>query len=263
MFRVMSYNTLFGGFDGADGRRFELQADLVAAADPDILLVQEWKAFLADGQARRFAAESRLHRRALVAEAPATAQNTAILVKPEVEILRFEADAVHFHHVAAIAQLRPAGHPRAVTVASVHLCPNSPDVRLREASYLAALADEREHVLIGGDFNSVSPHDPEPALGDLPARFRFRYADAAGQADHRTLAALEQAGFVDIGHALETVPTPTVPGAAFAGSEFVPFRCDYLIATPGLAAVAHDYRVVRSAEAGKASDHYPIVCAFG
>ena len=120
-------------------------------------------------------------------------------MKPDVEVLRFEADAAHFHHVAAIAQLRPAGHTQPITVASVHLCPNGPDVRLREATYLAALADEKGHVLIGGDFNFVSPHDPEPALADLPARFRFRYADATGKADHRTLHALERAGLVDLG----------------------------------------------------------------
>lgn len=263
MFRVMSYNTLFGGFDGADARRFDLQADLIAAADPDILLVQEWKTFLADGQARQFAAERRLDRRALVAEAPATGQNTAILVKPTVEVLRFEADNTHFHHVAAIARLRPAGHAQPVTVASVHLCPNGQEVRLRETTYLAALADENGHVLIGGDFNSVSPHDPEPALGDLPARFRFRYADAAGKADHRTLQALERAGFVDLGHRLEAAPTPTVPGASFTGTEFVPFRCDYLMASPTLAASASNYGVVRTETAGAASDHYPITCEFG
>lgn len=262
MLQVMTYNTLFGGFDGEDNRRFDLQAHIILEADPDILLVQEWKGFLADGQRRRFSAERRLGRRALVAQAPNTGQNTAILVKPEVEIIRFEEDSAHFHHAAAIAQLRVPGHSEPITVASVHLCPNSPEVRLREAAYLAALADERAHVLIGGDFNSVSPHDPEPPLAELPPRFRFRYADETGRADHRTLAALERAGFVDVGHVLDSEATRTVPGASFSGTEFVPFRCDYLLATPLLAAKASGYRVIDDAQAGAASDHYPLVCAF-
>ena len=64
-------------------------------------------------------------------------------------------------------------------------------------------------------------------------------------------------------HSLEPTPTPTVPGASFTPTEFVPFRCDYLMASSPLAAIASNYGVVRTAASGAASDHYPIACEFG
>ncbi|HQS44916.1 MAG: endonuclease/exonuclease/phosphatase [Rhizobiales bacterium 24-66-13] len=260
MIRIMTYNTLFGGFDGNDGRRFDLQVELIRAANPDILLVQEWKGFLADGACRLFEAERRLERRALLAPAPVTGQNTAVLVKQGIEVIRFETDTDHFHHAAAIAELRVPGFDRPLTAISVHLCPNGPHVRLREASYLINHAIDDAYVIVGGDFNNVSPHSAEPALGELPARFRARYADETGKADRRTLAALEAAGFIDIAFRLGVHETPTVPGAAFKGSEFVPFRCDYLMSTAALAERVRHYEVVDDPRADEASDHYPILC---
>lgn len=259
---IMTYNTLFGGFDGNDGRRFDLQVDIIRAADPDILLVQEWKGFFDDGSRRLFEAERRLDRRALVARAPVTGQNTAILLKPGIEPIRFETDADHFHHAAAIADLRVPGLDKPLTAISVHLCPNGPHVRLREASYLINHAVDDTYVIVGGDFNSISPHDTEPALDQLPSRFRARYTDADGKADHHTLATLEAAGFIDIGFKLGGHETATVPGAAFQGSEFVPFRCDYLLATAAMANRVLSYEVLRDDRTGEASDHYPILCNF-
>lgn len=260
MLRVMTYNTLFGGFDGEDGHRFELQVEIIREADPDVLFVQEWRGFLANGGRLLYEAERRLGRRALVAAAPVTGQNTAVLLKPGIEVIRFEANADHFHHAAAIAELRVPQLDKPLTAISVHLCPMGPSVRLCEASYLANFAVDDSYTIIGGDLNSVSPHDPEPQLADLPARFRFRYADPDGKADRGTLAALERAGFTDIGFGLDGNAVPTVPGAAFKGSEFVPFRCDYLLASKALADRVRDYRVLTGGGAGEASDHYPILC---
>jgi endonuclease/exonuclease/phosphatase family metal-dependent hydrolase len=263
MLKVMTYNTLFGGFDGENGARFDLQVGIIRDADPDILLVQEWKGFLANGSGRLFEAERRLERRAFVAPAPVTGQNTAILIKPGIEPLTFEVDNAHFHHAAAIAQLRVPGFDRPITVASVHLCPNAAQVRLREASYLFGHAIDEGYAIVGGDFNSVSPRDPEPALDRLPARFRARYVGEDGKADRRALKSLEAAGFVDLGFKLGGHGAPTVPGAAFQGSEFVPFRCDYLMASQGMAQRAVGYEVITTDEAGRASDHYPILAIFG
>lgn len=47
--KVMSYNTLFGGFDGTDDHRFLAQKEVVEDVNPDVLLVQEAKQFEADG----------------------------------------------------------------------------------------------------------------------------------------------------------------------------------------------------------------------
>lgn len=113
--RIMSYNTLFGGFDGMEDQRYQAQIGIILDADPDILLTQELKGFLDEGGKRLFEMERRLERRALIAPAPVTGQNTAIFVKPGIEILAFEADSVHFHHAAAIARLRVPGFDQTLT----------------------------------------------------------------------------------------------------------------------------------------------------
>lgn len=261
--RIMSYNTLFGGFDGADDRRHQLQIGIVRSADPDILLVQELKGFLDDSGKRLFEIERRFERRALVAPAPNTGQNTAIFVKSGIEIVAFDADSAHFHHATAIARLRVPGLDRTLTAISVHLCPNGTPVRLREVSYLYNFAAEAELTVIGGDFNSLAPGDPEPVdLDSLPAHFRARYVDLNGRMDRQPIASLLQAGFIDVAAQLGGTPIPTVPGAGFAGTEFVPFRSDYLLASRALADAVTGYAVVTGEDADHASDHYPIRADF-
>lgn len=262
--RVMSYNTLFGGFDGSDDRRRNDQLTLIHDTDPDVLLIQEAKGYTASGSALLYATEQALGRRGFVAEAPITGQHTAIFLKPELQPLSFEADTAHFHHAAAMLRFRVPGYAQPWTALSVHLCPNGTEVRLREASYLAQHAVDDALVLIGGDFNSVSPADAEPdGLDGLPARFRTRYAGPDGRADRRTLALLLQAGFTDVAVRLDGHGAPTVPGAGFEHTEFVPFRSDYLLASAALAQRARTYSVIRSPITDAASDHYPIVAEFG
>lgn len=261
--RVMSYNVLAGGLDDTDVRRYHAQMELIRIVDPDILLMQEARGFLNAGGARWFETEHRLGRRGLVARAPTTGQHTAIFLKPGIEPLSFEADAEHFHHAAAIARLRMPGYEKPVTAINVHLCPYSTAVRLREASYLFNYAADDEYVVLGGDCNSVSPADAEPeGLAHLPARFRARYVDANGHADRRTLASLLQAGFVDVAVHLQQASTATVPTTALPASEFVSFRCDYLLATSSLIRHATRYEVLRNPTTDWTSDHYPILADF-
>lgn len=259
----MSYNTLFGGLDGADDGRYQLQIGIIREQRPDVLLLQEAKGFSADGSRRLFETERYLGMRGFVADAPTTGQNTAIFIRPELQALHFDADFQHFHHAAALLKLAVPGNDRVLTVASVHLCPNSPHVRAREASYLYNLADPDGLSLIGGDFNSVSPDDPEPdGLSELPAHYCVRYTGEDGTADRSTISALLRAGFIDVGHELEPAPTPTVPGRGFEHTEFIPFRSDYFLASAALARGAIAYSVILNNQTDIASDHYPICADF-
>ena len=134
---------------------------------------------------------------------------------------------------------------------------------MREASYLYNFAAESGLTVIGGDFNSLAPGDPEPdELDTLPAHFRARYVDLDGKMDRRPIASLLQAGLVDIAAQSGETLQPTVPGAGFAGTEFVPFRSDYLLASRALADAATSYSVVTGEAADYASDHYPIHADF-
>ncbi|MEH2469819.1 endonuclease/exonuclease/phosphatase family metal-dependent hydrolase [Nitrobacteraceae bacterium AZCC 2161] len=151
-----------------------------------------------------------------------------------------------------------------MTLLSAHLCPNAPIVRRREAAHLAVQAPPETLALLTGDFNSASPHDPEPeGLETLPTHHRTRYlADDLKRADRSVLAHLEFAGWVAVGHVLGNAATSTVPTAGFTGTEFAVVRCDYVLATAALAAGAATYGVIRTPATDMASDHYPIVATF-
>lgn len=134
---------------------------------------------------------------------------------------------------------------------------------MREASYLAGIVGGNPNVVIGGDFNSISPHDPEPTLGELPPHYRVRYADEQGKAHRLTLSRLEQAGLVDLAVKLNQNHIATVPGDSFKDREFVSFRCDYLLSSQSLSELAVEYKVLNDPSSlGRASDHYPIMVAF-
>ncbi|PHP20737.1 endonuclease/exonuclease/phosphatase [Sphingobium sp. IP1] len=260
--RIMTYNTLFGGYDGADDRRARIQAEIVRDSDPDILLIQELKGFLDQGARRLYELERMLGLRALLAPSPHTGQNVGIMVREGIEILSFEADSAHFHHAAAIATLGVPGLPSPLTAVSVHLCPNGTPVRLREVSYLYGHAAPQGFAIVGGDFNSLAPGDPEPDdLDSLAPHFRARYVDANGRMDRRLIASLLQAGFVDLGAQLGD-RRRTVPGSAFPDTEFPTFRSDYLLASDALAQRTSGFTTADAGNAGAASDHYAIYADF-
>lgn len=76
------------------------------------------------------------------------------------------------------------------------------------------------------------------------------------------LAHLEAAGWVDLGHQLDADKGPTVPTVAYADVEFATMRCDYLLASKSLAALAKSYQVIRNPVTDSASDHYPVLATF-
>lgn len=262
--KVMSYNTLFGGFDENDGRRFQAQVTLINTIKPDILLIQEAKNFNIKGGQLLFQMEDQINMRGFLAIAPHTGQNTGIFINPDFKPIAFDTDSEHFHHAACILKLKASNFNKAITVISAHLCPFGPHVRLREAYYLTNYAVADEYTLVAGDFNSVSPYNQDPVgLDNLPTHFRARYVTPNGkEVDRSTLETLYQAGFVDIAYLLEKHHETTVPATNFIGTEFVPFRSDYIITTQALSRLATSYNVIKDSISDYASDHYPVVAEF-
>lgn len=261
---VLTYNTLFGGHDGSDDRRAQAQIGLINELKPDIFLMQEAKGFDTSGGTLLYALEARIDMRGFLAVAPRTGQNIAIFIREPLRPVSFEADSAHFHHALATLRVALPDSDQQITFISAHLCPNGPEVRRREAAYLAVQAAPDRLTLLTGDFNSASPHDPEPEGFDaLAAHHRARYlADDLRTADLSVLAHLEAAGWVDVGHALGGSSVPTVPTAGFTGTEFATMRCDYLLASQALAAHAQSYQVIRNEASDIASDHYPVLATF-
>ncbi|MBU4222879.1 MAG: endonuclease/exonuclease/phosphatase family protein [Euryarchaeota archaeon] len=261
---VLTYNTLFAGRDGSDDRRAKAQIGLINDLKPDVFLMQEAKGFDANRGAWLYALEQKIGMRGFLAIAPRTGQNVAIFIRQPLRPVSFEADGAHFHHALATLTVALPDSDQQITFISAHLCPNGPEVRRREAAYLAVQAAPDKLTLITGDFNSASPHDPEPeGFEILAAHHRTRYlADDLRTADRSVLAHLEAAGWVDVGHALDGSSAPTVPTTGFTGTEFAVMRCDYLLASHGLAAHAQSYQVIRNATTDMASDHYPVIATF-
>lgn len=260
--KALTYNTLFAGRDGAGDTRAQAQIDLIVQHAPDVFLMQEAKGFEAGGGAMLHALEARIGMRGFLAVAPRTGQNVAIFVRDTLRPIAFDTDGANFHHALAILKVAlPGGRP--LTLISAHLCPNGAEVRRREAAYLGVQADPKTLALLTGDFNSPSPRDPAPEGFDaLPAHFRARYlADDLKGADTSVMARLEAAGWVDVGDQLGD-RTPTVSTAGFTATEFPLMRCDYVLATPALAAGASGYEVLRTPAADTASDHYPVLATF-
>ncbi|PGH56843.1 endonuclease/exonuclease/phosphatase [Azospirillum palustre] len=264
MLTILTYNTLFAGRDGADDRRAEAQIGLIGDLKPDVFLMQEAKGFDAGGNALLYALEARIGMRGFLAVAPRTNQNVAIFIRAPLRPLSFEADGANVHHALATLTVALPESGRPLTLISAHLCPNGPAVRRREAACLTVQALPDRFALLTGDFNSVSPHDPEPEGFDaLPAHHRTRYlADDLRGADRSVLAHLEAAGWVDVGHALGGAGVPTVPTAGYPNTEFAVMRCDYVLASRALAAAAASYQVIRNPVTDRASDHYPVLARF-
>lgn len=261
---VLTYNTLFAGRDGNDDRRSQQQIALISSVRPDVFLMQEAKGLERDGAAGFYALEDRIGMRGFMAIAPRTGQNVAIFIRDPLRAVSFEADGTNFHHAMAALKIQLPHDGKPLTVFCVHLCPNGPAVRRREAAYLAVQAAAESLSLVAGDFNSASPHDPEPTgFAELPTHHRSRYLaeDLVGP-DHTVLAALEAAGWVDLGNQLDNKKVPTVPSKAFVGTEFASMRCDYVLSSTALAAKARRYDVIRSPLTDAASDHYPVMVEF-
>lgn len=261
---VLTYNTLFAGRDGASDARAQAQIGLINEVCPDVFLMQEAKGFDASGGAWLYDLESRIDMRGFLAVAPRTGQNVAIFIRAPLRPLAFESDGAHFHHALATLKVVVPGVETPITFISAHLCPNGTEVRRREAAYLAVQAAPEKLTLITGDFNSASPHDPEPEdWAALAPHHRARYlADDLRGIDRSVLAHLEAAGWVDLGHRLDKAKTPTAPTAAYRDAEFATMRCDYLLASASLANAAQKYEVLRTPATDSSSDHYPVLVRF-
>lgn len=261
---VLTYNTLFAGRDDRDDRRAEAQIGLINEAGPDVFLMQEARGFDAHGGAWLYSLEERIGMRGFLAVAPRTGQNVAIFIREPLKPLSFEADGDHFHHALATLKVAAPGIELPLTFVSADLCPNGRQIRRREAAYLAVQAAPDRLTLLTGDFNSASPHDPEPHdWAELASHHRARYiADDLVGIDRSVLAYLETGGWVDLGHRLDPNNTPTVPTAAYRNVEFATMRCDYLLASATLSKAARRYEVIRNDITDMASDHYPVLVTF-
>jgi hypothetical protein len=123
---ILTYNTLFAGWDGADDRRAQAQVELISSLNPDVFLMQEAKHFEAGGNALLHALEARIGMRGFLANAPRTGQNIAIFIRDPLTPLSFEAYGTNFHHTLATLKVKLPETDRPLTLISAHLCQTVP-----------------------------------------------------------------------------------------------------------------------------------------
>lgn len=170
----------------------------------------------------------------------------AIFIRENAGLQVIEQRHEHGHpywHGAARIVAHTDGLPDPIQLASVHLAPSSPVIRLAEAEALALIAKDFP-ALIGGDFNALPASDPEPPGTEGRGRRKL---------DRSAAQALEEAGFLDVGARAGDL-TPTVGHASD-----LPYRCDRIYTTLPAETIT-GYQVITSADSE--SDHRPVLAEF-
>lgn len=281
--RLLTWNIRTGG----SGGRLDALVTLLRRERPDILALQELRGF----RGRRMREVAGALGMTPFLASSVFGQAVAVLVRPPLRIVGWSGIRWRLHHAAAEVRIPTTAGP--LTVVSTHLNAVSPYRRMREARFLAArYRPAGRPVLLAGDLNALEPGtDHTGRLAALSGPYRRRHLAADGTADTRAIEAFEAAGFVDLwpkaassteavrwavssreaeqGPARPVSSTEaeqgleaglTVPTSRGGGHEFSPagMRLDYVLASPSVAALAQNMRVLRGAEAEYASDHYPL-----
>ena len=242
-----TWNLLEGGIDDGSDARLRRQMALLARREPSVVERQECWWWDRDYFATFHLTERMLGMRGFLSPSPHYGCHLAVFIREDAGLRvtgqRHEHGHPYWHDAARIV-VEAAGYPQPLQLASVHLAPSSPTVRLAEAEAFGLVAKDGP-VIAGGDWNALPAADPEPAVA-AEGRWRRKLDRAAAEA-------LEEAGFLDAG-AHSGDMTPTVGHA----SE-LPYRCDRVYTTLPARAIA-GYEVITSADAE--SDHRPVAVEF-
>ena len=254
--RVMAYNILFGGVsDGAGGsvNRTGLLASLVNGVRPDVLALSECCGFVEDGGARMRAFCDAVGMEGELAVAP-SGFHVGLVYRDPWRPTTTSTLTAAMHHGLVRMLLTDGTHE--VNVVATHLNPYSSLGRLQEAQMAVGHTRPGEPSLVMGDFNSL------PAGYDGPL-FARRLMDEDMRPETHVCEYFTRAGFTDVlaarGVTSHTYPTPLVHRPNYA---LAPVRLDYVMASRELAASCTAAWVVDTPEAGRASDHLPVVAEF-
>ncbi|TDC75529.1 endonuclease/exonuclease/phosphatase family protein [Actinomadura sp. 7K507] len=240
------WNTLDGGSDTGSDARLRRQMALLATFAPTVVGLQECKHWDRDYFRTFHLAEQLLGMRGFLRPSAHHGCHLAIFIREDAGLTVIEQRHEYGHpywHGAARIVVQADGHPPPVQLASIHLAPSSPVIRLAEAEALGLIAKEHP-AIIGGDFNALPARDPEPRRVEGRSRRKL---------DRRPAQALEEAGFIDVGaHTKDTTPT-------VGHDSELPYRCDRIYTTLPAGAIT-GHQIITSAD--NESDHRPVIAEF-
>jgi endonuclease/exonuclease/phosphatase family metal-dependent hydrolase len=246
----VTWNILDGGLDAGSDARLRRQLAVLAGMRPTVAALQECKYWDRDNFRIFHLAEQLLGMRGFLSRSAHDGCHLGLFIREQVGLRvtgqRHERGHPYWHGAAQVITAAE-GCPQLLHLASVHLAPSSPQMRLAEAEAFTRHAKDDTAIIAGGDWNALpasGPEPPEPALGR-----------SARKLDRRAAQALEQAGLLDVAAAVKDT-TPTVghhPVSALT------YRCDRVYTTLPAEAIS-SYEVITAADAD--SDHRPVIAEF-
>ena len=255
MTRFMLYNIYDGG-----KKRLDNIAEVVRAERPDFLGMLEAATWNKGGPIlKRFAAQVGLPFSHFVKSN--TRYDLAFFCGSTP--LRIKKFFKGFWHSAVLVELSVES-VGTIALVLLHLDPRQEAYRLNELERVRTITARYTHVVLMGDFNSLSPHDPYDRVA-LMALLRKRGIKKFGIQDLKfdCIELIESFGFVDVMHALQkpfasTVPTLMNTDASHADH----LRLDYIFISPSLRTYLTDAVILQTPSTNIASDHYPLVADF-
>ncbi|MFF2189741.1 endonuclease/exonuclease/phosphatase family protein [Streptomyces sp. NPDC058155] len=280
--RVAIWNVEHNGFDpdGSDERRHRAY-EVMARLEPHIVLRQEeTNAWHNHGRIRHQEAQRLGLTSCLSPMSPDSRTPAAVLYDPALFTLVEEITwSTGIGKPMAIPVVRMKGTSQPLSLASVHLCPWSPQIRAIEASRLTVLGEPGKYALFGGDMNSYPhrtgaekvalPNWSDPALTDA-AHFQHRTVERDGKRVSDTVPDEILAGgktvFTELGHLAGMVrhqPGALDPTASLWRRDQGPRqRIDRLYCTPNLSGALISLEVVADDEVTAVSDHALLLARF-
>lgn len=279
---VVVWNVEHNGFDpdGSDKRRHRAY-EVMARLKPHIVLRQEeTNAWHNHGRIRHQEAQRLGLTSHLSPVSPDSRTPSAVLHDPALFTLVEEITwSTTIGKPMTIPVVRMKGTSRVLSLASVHLCAWSAQLRAIEASRLTTLGEPGKSALIGGDWNSYPhrtavekwplPNWSDPALTDA-AHFQHRTVERNGNRVSDTvpdeILAGGKAVFTELGHhagAVRQQPGALEPTASLWRTDQGPRRrIDRLYCTPDLADALISYEVLADADIAAVSDHALVLARF-
>ncbi len=243
---VGTWNLRGGGIDAGSDARLRRELAVLAGLGLSAVALQECRHWNRDYYRTLHLAEQQLAMRAFLSRSAHHGCHLAVLIRENAGLRvteqRHERGHPYWHGAARIV-VTAGQYPQPLQLASVHLAPSSPSIRLAEAEALGLIT--RPHpVIIGGDWNALPAADPEPS--GTGGRWHRKL-------DRAPARALEETGYLDVG-ACHGDLTPTTGHHGGPG-----YRCDRIYTTLPAATIT-GYQVITAAD--DESDHRPVIAEF-
>jgi len=250
LLRIASYNILNGG-----EKRLKYLSRAIKKMNPDICGILEavgWEKERIDLQKIARDLEFSFFK---VVKANSK-YNIAIFSKIPLDVKNIKKE---IKHVTLEAKIK-TGSFKNLGIFFVHLSPVSEDERLKELKELTRHIKKYSKVIVMGDFNSLSSHDPYNHKKLLEA-FKKNKVTKYGieRLDFDVIKKIQHLGFID---AVDYLKLPFIATTPTASNEDLnhatKIRIDYAFLSKNILTNLKKVKIIKNKLTDKASDHYPI-----